>query len=117
MARVKRGVASRKRRKGILAEARGHRGGRSRQLKAAHEETLHAGHYAFMHRRTRRRGMRRLWTMRINAAVREFGLSYSRFIAALHQAHIAVDRKILADLAVNEPSAFAALVKSAQAAT
>ena len=114
MARVKHGVASRKRRKAVLKEARGHRGARSRQVRAAHEETLHAGEYAFAHRRTRRRDMRRLWLVRINAAARLVGMSYSTFIAGLKRANVEVDRKQLADLAVNQPSVFAALVQTAR---
>ena len=97
MARVKRSVASRKRRRGILKAARGHRGARSRQLKAAHEDLMHAGQYAYAHRRTRRRDMRRGWILRITARVRQLGMTYSGFIHGLRRANIDLDRKVLAD--------------------
>ena len=116
MARIKRSVASRRRRKRILKSVKGHRGARSRQLKAAYEDLMHARQYAFVHRRTRRRDMRRGWILRINARAREFGMSYSRFMSGLRRANIDLDRKVLADMAVNEPAAFEDLVKAAQAA-
>ncbi len=77
---------------------------------------MHAGQYAYMHRRTRRRDLRRLWIMRINARARLFGTTYSRLMAGLRRASVQVDRKVMADLAVNQPDAFEALVKAAQAA-
>ena len=116
MARIKRSVASRKRRRRILKAVKGHKGARSRQLKAAHEDLMHAGQYAYAHRRTRRRDMRRGWILRINARARELGMSYSRFMSGLRRANIDLDRKILADMAVNEPAAFEDLVKAVQAA-
>jgi len=116
MARVKRSVASRKRRRQVLKAAKGHRGARSRQLKAAHEDLLHAGQYAYAHRRTRRRDMRRGWILRINAQARNLGMTYSRFMNGLRRANIDLDRKVLADMAVNEPAAFEDLVKAAEAA-
>ena len=116
MARVKRSVASRKRRRRVLKAVRGHTGARSRQFKAAHEDLMHAGHYAYAHRRTRRRDMRRGWILRINARARALGTTYSQFMHGLRRANIDLDRKVLADLALNEPKAFEDLVKAAQAA-
>ena len=116
MARVKRSVASRKRRRRVLKAVRGHRGARSRQYRAAHEELLRARQYAWVGRRLRRRDLRRLWIMRINAAARLAGIPYSRFMSGLRKAGVTVDRKILADLAVNQPAAFQEFVKMAQAA-
>ena len=122
MARVKRAVHGKKHRRAILEQAQGHYGNRSRSFKSANESVMHAGQYAFRDRRARKGDMRKLWIQRINAACRLNGLSYSRFISGLKAAEITVDRKILADLAVTDPTAFAALVKvaadaSAQAAT
>jgi large subunit ribosomal protein L20 len=116
MARVKRSVASRKRRRRVLKAVRGHRGARSRQYRAAHEELLRARQYAWVGRRLRRRDLRRLWIMRINAAARLAGSSYRRLMSGLRKAGVTVDRKILADLAVNQPAAFQEFVKTAQAA-
>ena len=122
MARVKRAVHGKKHRRAILEQAQGHYGNRSRSFKSANESVMHAGQYAFRDRRARKGDMRKLWIQRINAACRLNGLSYSRFISGLKAAEVTVDRKILADLAVTDPTAFAALVKvaadaSAQAAT
>jgi large subunit ribosomal protein L20 len=116
MARVKRGVASKKRHKKILKQAKGYYGNKSRSFKAANEQVMRSGNYAFRDRRARKGEMRRLWIQRINAATRQHDMSYSRFIAGLNAASIEVDRKILADLAVTEPAAFAKLVESAKAA-
>ncbi|MFT5026150.1 MAG: large subunit ribosomal protein L20 [Ilumatobacter sp.] len=116
MARVKRGVASKKRHKKILKQAKGYYGNKSRSFKAANEQVMRSGNYAFRDRRARKGEMRRLWIQRINAATRQHDMSYSRFIAGLNAANIEVDRKILADLAVTEPAAFAKLVESAKAA-
>ena len=102
MARVKRSVASRRRRRGIL--------------KAAHEELMHARHYAYVHRRTRKRDMRRLWITRINAAARLHDLTYGKLIHGLKLAGIEIDRKILADLAVRDPQGFGAVAEQAKAA-
>jgi large subunit ribosomal protein L20 len=116
MARVKRGVASKKRHKKILKQAKGYYGNKSRSFKSANEQVMRSGNYAFRDRRARKGEMRRLWIQRINAATRQHDMSYSRFIAGLNAANIEVDRKILADLAVTEPAAFAKLVESAKAA-
>ncbi|HWE63692.1 MAG TPA: 50S ribosomal protein L20 [Chloroflexota bacterium] len=115
MSRVKRGVAAHKRHKKVLALTRGHWGARHRLYRTAHESMLHALAYAYRDRRNRKRDFRRLWIQRINAAARLNGLSYSRLIHGLLQANVAVDRKMLAEMAVNDPSAFAALAKLAQA--
>ena len=99
MARVKRSVHSKKRRRVILERAKGHYGNRSRSWKSANESVMHAGNYAFRDRRARKGEFRKLWIQRINAACRENGTTYSRFIAGLKAAGIEVDRKNLADLA------------------
>jgi large subunit ribosomal protein L20 len=113
MARVKRAVGSKKHRRQVMERAKGYYGHRSRTYKAAHEAVMHAGQYAFRDRRARKGEFRRLWIQRINAACRLSGTSYSRFIAGLGAAGVNVDRKVLADLAVTDPGAFAALVKVA----
>ena len=117
MARVKRSVHSKTRRRVVMERAKGHYGNRSRVWKAANESVMHAGNYAFRDRRARKGEMRKLWIQRINAACRVNGTTYSRFIAGLKAADIEVDRKVLADLAVNEPEAFTALVEAANAAS
>jgi large subunit ribosomal protein L20 len=116
MSRVKRGVASRARRKKVLKAAKGYYGARSRSFKVAKQAVIKAGQYAYRDRRQRKRQFRNLWIIRINAGAREHGLSYSRFIAGLKKAAIEVDRKVLADLAMNEPAAFAVLAEQAKAA-
>lgn len=116
MSRVKRGVASRARRKKVLKAAKGYYGARSRQFKVAKQAVIKAGQYAYRDRRQRKRQFRNLWVIRINAAARLHGLSYSRFIAGLKKAAIDVDRKVLADLAMHEPTAFAALAEQARQA-
>ncbi len=116
MSRVKRSVVSRARRKKVLKQAKGYYGARSRQFKVAKQAVIKAGQYAYRDRRQKKRQFRQLWVVRINAAAREHGLSYSRFIAGLKKAAIDVDRKVLADLAVNEKEAFAALAEQAKAA-
>ncbi|MBK80976.1 MAG: 50S ribosomal protein L20 [Gammaproteobacteria bacterium] len=116
MSRVKRGVASRARRKKVLKQAKGYYGARSRQFKVAKQAVIKAGQYAYRDRRQRKRQFRNLWIVRINAGARAHGLSYSRFIAGLKKAAIDVDRKVLADLAMNEPAAFAALAEQARQA-
>lgn len=103
MARVKRGVTSHRRHKKALSLTKGHVGGRSKKIREAKSSLLHAGEYAFAGRKMRKRDMRRLWIIQLGNAVRAEGLSYSRFIAALKAKNIALDRKILADLAVNDP--------------
>ena len=116
MARVKRGVHARKQRRTVLARAKGFRGARSRRYRIANESILHADRYATRDRRAKKRDFRKLWITRINAAARQEGLSYSRFMHGLKQAEIDLDRKVLADLAVNEPAAFKTLVDRAKAA-
>jgi large subunit ribosomal protein L20 len=111
VARVKRSVHGRKHHRAVLEQARGYYGNKSRTYRAANEQLLHSMQYAYRDRRARKGQLRRLWIQRINAASRLEGLSYSRFIAGLHQAGVEVDRKILADMAVADPDAFAALVK------
>ena len=114
MARVKRSVHSKKRRRVVLERAKGHYGNRSRSFKSANESVMHAGNYAFRDRRARKGDFRKLWIQRINAACRENGTSYSRFIAGLKAAGIEVDRKNLAEVAIEDPAAFAALVEVAK---
>jgi len=116
MARVKRSVNGRKSRKATLKKAKGYYGNKSRSFRSANEQVMHSGNYAFRDRRARKGDMRRLWVQRINAACRQHGTSYSRFIFGLKEAGVEVDRKVLADLAVNEPDAFAALVEVAKEA-
>ena len=116
MARVKRSVHSKKRRRAILEAAEGYSGSRSRHIRKANEQVMHSGNYAYRDRRDRKAQFRRLWIVRINAAARPHGLSYSRFMNGLKTAGVEVDRKILADLAVNDPAAFASLVETAKSA-
>ena len=113
MARVKRAVHSKKKHKAVLERAQGYYGNKSRSYKSANEAVMHAGRYAFRDRRARKGDFRSLWIQRINAACRENGTSYSRFIAGLRLAEVEVDRKVLADLAVREPAAFSSLVEAA----
>ena len=113
MARVKRAVHSKKKHKAVLERAQGYYGNKSRSYKSANEAVMHAGRYAFRDRRARKGDFRSLWIQRINAACRENGTSYSRFISGLRVAEIDVDRKVLADLAVREPAAFSSLVEAA----
>ena len=115
MARVKRGVAAHRRHKRLLNQAEGRRGTRSTLVRPAREALIHALVYAYRDRRDRKRDMRRLWIERINAASRQHGVPYGRFIAGLKSAGVEVDRKILADMAVREPAAFAAMVDTAKA--
>jgi large subunit ribosomal protein L20 len=114
MPRVKRGVAARKRRNRILREARGYYGGRSRLLKTAREAVEKGWKYAYRDRKQRKRQFRALWITRVNAAAREHGLSYSRLMCGLRQAGVEVDRKVLAQLAVSDPKAFADLAELAK---
>jgi large subunit ribosomal protein L20 len=115
MARVKRGVTARARHKKILNAAKGYREGRSRVLRAAKQAVTKAGQYAYRDRRTKKREFRALWIARINAAVRESGITYSRFIAGLHKAGIEMDRKMLAHLAYTDSTAFTAIVNQVKA--
>ncbi len=110
MARVKRSVHSKKKRRAVLTRAKGYYGNRSRSFRSANEAVMHAGQYAFRDRRARKGEMRKLWIQRINAACRINGTSYNRFINGLKLAGVEVDRKVLADLAVSQPEAFASLV-------
>ena len=116
MARVKRSVHSKKRRRVVLERAKGHYGNRSRTFKSANESVMHAGNYAFRDRRARKGEFRKLWIQRINAACRENGTSYSRFIAGLKAAEIEVDRKMLSEMAIHDPAAFTVLVEAANGA-
>ena len=113
MARVKRGVHGRKSRRTVMGRAKGFRGAHSRRYRVANESVMHALRYAYRDRRRRKGDFRKLWITRINAAARRHGLSYSRFVNGLRRAEVEVDRKVLADLAVTDPQAFAALVKVA----
>ena len=113
MARVKRAVHGKKHRRVVLERAKGYYGNKSRSYRAANEQVMHSLQYAYRDRRARKGDFRTLWIQRINAAARAEGMSYSRFIAGLHRAEVSVDRKILADLAVRDQAAFAALVKVA----
>ncbi len=106
MARVKRGVTSHKKHKKILKLTKGHKAGRSTLIRQAKESLLHAGQYAFAGRKQRKRDMRKLWIIQLNNAVRNEGLTYSKFINKLQTKNIKLDRKILADLAVNHPEDF-----------
>jgi large subunit ribosomal protein L20 len=117
MARVKRSVNAHKKRREILEEASGYRGQRSRLYRKAKEQVTHSLVYAYRDRRARKGDFRKLWIQRINAAARAEGMTYNRFIAGLKTAGVEVDRKILAELAVNDAPAFAALVEVARAAT
>ena len=116
MARVKRSVHSKKHRKATLERAKGYYGNKSRSYRAANEQVMHSLQYAYRDRRAKKGEFRKLWIQRINAACRENGMSYSRFISGLRLAQVDVDRKVLADLAVSDPAAFAALVKVADEA-
>ncbi|MFK8052033.1 MAG: 50S ribosomal protein L20 [Woeseiaceae bacterium] len=115
MARVKRGVVARARHKKVLSKAKGYYGARRKVFRVAKQAVIKAGQYAYRDRRVRKREFRRLWIARINAAARINGLSYSRFMNGLSRAEIDIDRKMLADLAVNQPESFAALAEQAKA--
>ncbi len=115
MARVKRGFKARRRRNKILKLAKGYRGARSKLFRSATEAVDRALNYAYRDRRVKKRDFRALWITRINAAARENGLSYSRLIYGLKQADVALDRKIMADLAVNDPTAFSVIADAAKA--
>ncbi|MFP6817431.1 MAG: 50S ribosomal protein L20 [Pseudomonadales bacterium] len=116
MPRVRKGVASRARRKKVLKQAKGYYGARSRTFKVAKQAVIKAGQYAYRDRRQRKRQFRALWIVRINAAARLHNMSYSRLIAGLKKAAIEVDRKVLADLAMHEKEAFAVLAGHAKEA-
>ncbi len=114
--RVKAGVTTRKKHKKVLKMAEGYRGAASRRFKVANEAVMHALKYAYIHRREKKREFRRLWITRINAAVKPFGLNYSRFINGLRLANIDIDRKMLADLAVEDIKSFEEIVNKAKEA-
>ena len=115
MARVKRGVVAHARHKKVLKQAKGYYGARRKVYRVAKQAVIKAGQYAYRDRRTRKRMFRQLWIVRINAAARQFGLSYSRFMDGLNKAGIEEDRKVLADLAVHDIAAFGALAEKAKA--
>ncbi|MDX6564673.1 MAG: large subunit ribosomal protein [Gaiellales bacterium] len=116
MTRVKRAVNAQKKRRAVLNEASGYFGLKSKTYKRAKEQVQRSLHYAYRDRRVRKREFRKLWIVRINAAARQHDLSYSQLIAGLHKAEITLDRKVLADIAVHEPAAFAAIATQAKAA-
>ena len=116
MARVKRAVQGKKHRRTVLEQAQGYYGNKSRSFRAANEQLMHSGNYAFRDRRARKGDFRQLWIQRINAAARQNGMSYSRLINGLKVAEVEVDRKVLADLAVRDSDAFGALVSTAREA-
>ncbi len=115
MARVKRSVVARARHKKVLKQAKGYYGARSKVFRVAKQAVIKAGQYSYRDRRTRKRMFRRLWIVRINAAARQFDMSYSRFMDGLNKADIEVDRKVLADLAVHDIAAFGVLTEKAKA--
>ena len=112
MSRVKRGVMTRKRHNKVLDAAKGYRGAHSKLFKQAKEAVMHAGNYAYRDRRVRKRDFRQLWIARINAACRQHGTTYSVFIADLNRSGVQLDRKVMADIAVNDPAAFEQLVQT-----
>ncbi|MEA2062183.1 MAG: 50S ribosomal protein L20 [Gemmatimonadota bacterium] len=114
MPRVKTNVASHRRRKKVLKAAKGYRGGRSKLFCTARESVDRAARYSYIHRKQKKRDFRTLWIQRINAGVRAFGMSYSRFINGLNKAGIEINRKVMADMAVNDPQGFESLVKAAR---
>jgi large subunit ribosomal protein L20 len=114
--RVKRSVHARKKRRKVLGQAKGYWGLKKSSYKYAKEQVEHSLHYAYRDRKNKKRTFRRLWIVRINAAARQEGLSYSQLIAGLHKAEITLDRKVLAELAVSDPQAFGAIAKQAKAA-
>ncbi len=116
MSRVKRGVTTHRKHKKVLTKAKGYYGARSRTFKVAKQAVTKAGQYAYRDRRQRKRQFRALWIVRINAGARQYGLSYSRFMDGLNKAEVEIDRKVLADLAVHDQVAFAALADKAKAA-
>jgi large subunit ribosomal protein L20 len=115
MPRVKRGVTAHARHKKILKLAKGFRGRRKNVFRIAKQAVMKAGQYAYRDRRTRKRVFRQLWIARINAASRELGVTYSKFMAGLKKANIDLDRKVLADMAVNDPAAFGSIVEKVKA--
>ena len=116
MPRARSGTVARRRRKKVIAQAKGHRAGRHSLFKQANESVMHALQYAYEHRRDRKGDFRRLWIARINAAARLNGLSYSKLISGLKRAQVEIDRKLLADLAVRDTATFPTLTETAKAA-
>ena len=116
MARVKRAVSAHKKRRTVLNRAKGYYGAKSRHYKKAKEQVRHSLQYQYRDRRNKKREVRRLWITRINAAARINGVSYSVFMNGLHKAGVELDRKVLSDMAINDPEAFAALVEVSKAA-
>jgi large subunit ribosomal protein L20 len=116
MARVKRGVTTRAKHKRLLEQAKGYYGRRKNTIRVARQAVEKAGQYAYRDRKVKKRSFRALWIQRINAAVREHGLTYSRFIDGLKKAGIEMDRKVLAAIAYDDPASFAAIVQKVQAA-
>ena len=116
MSRVKRGVTNHARHKKVLKAAEGYYGRRKSTIRIAKQAVEKAGQYAYRDRRVKKRNFRALWIQRINAAVRDYGLTYGRFIDGLSKAEVAVDRKVLSDLAITQPEAFGVLVEKAKAA-
>jgi len=114
MVRVRRSVSSRKSRKKVLKQAKGYTGARSKRLRTAKEQVMHAGNDAFAHRKDKKATYRKIWISRINAASRQHGLSYSKFINGLAKSKIKLDRKVLAELAYNNPEVFKSVVKKVQ---
>jgi large subunit ribosomal protein L20 len=115
MPRVKRGVTARARHKKVLALAKGFRGRRKNVFRIAKQAVMRAGQYAYRDRRNRKRVFRALWIVRINAAARSAGITYSKFMAGLKKASIEIDRKVLADMAVHDPAGFASIVQKVKA--
>ena len=116
MPRVKRSVHARKKRRKVLSQAKGYWGLKKSSYKYAKEQVEHSLHYAYRDRKNKKRTFRQLWIIRINAAARQNGLTYNQFISGLHKAEIPLDRKVLAELAVNDPQAFGAIAEQAKAA-
>ncbi len=114
MTRVKKGVHALKRRRSVLKQTKGFRHGRSTKERQAKDALLHSGNYAFAHRRDKKSHNRTLWNIKINAGARELGMSYSKFMGALAKKKILVDRKILADLAENNPATFSKVLEAAK---
>ena len=114
MARVKNGATTKARHKKVLKQAKGYFGSKHRLYKSAKEQLMHSGQYAFRDRKQKKREFRKLWITRINAACRENGISYSRFIEGLNKAGVEVNRKMLSEIAINDPEAFKALVETAK---
>jgi large subunit ribosomal protein L20 len=116
MPRIKRGVAAKKKRRTVLARAKGYSGAKSRSYRVAKEQVQHSLQYAYRDRKAKKREIRKLWIARINAAARLNGMSYSLFMNGLKRAEIELDRKVLSDLAITDPNGFAQLVEKAKAA-